>query len=283
MNFLKIKHSNLYEIIRSICFNEYILGIHGTYDSQSPSFRDSIQRANCIMKEGLRNTDSDLRIRNIHRTVKFLGKLDDQRDQPDIIQQLKGYKWMDGSVYLLIAIPRILRTKQNNIYLGIPNNDLIIYSENTSFLDKAIYGTVPYFFILGYYYFVDNAYINLTLNSKHVSFYNHYVSDEYFNRIKSILTESLEHFECPLLHSNMSKKELLRLKEYLKKMGYHSQEINHREIKSKYWDEIWISETIRQYFDEKNKILLPKSKFTQEQIMKILESEEDTFYLTKHF
>ena len=72
------------------------------------------------MQNSLENNDSDSRPRNIHRTVKFLGKLDDKRDQEKINQQLINYKWMNGTVYLIIAIPRLLRNSNNeDLYIDI--------------------------------------------------------------------------------------------------------------------------------------------------------------------
>lgn len=268
---MKIKKSNLYEIIRAICEKNYILGIHGTYNVQKPSREDSLETANHIINKGLVNFSSDSTPRNIHRTVKFLGKLDDERDKINIVSQLQSYKWMNGSVYLLVAIPRIFYNLNNeSLYLGIPNNDLIIYAEDTSFLDKVTYGIVPHFFILGYYYEINDTYLNLTLNPLHVAFHDSTVLDSYFQEIKLKLILALRNSECPLLHENMKQEELLQLKRYLKKLGYNK-EVNYQQISKKYWDQLWISETIRQFFDEQNNILLPKSKFTNQQILKILE------------
>jgi len=275
---VKIKKSNLYEIIWSICNQEYVLGLHGTFDANKATLEDSVERANQIMSEGLQNQDSSSRPRNIHRTVKFLGNLDDQRNLQQIKYHLQTYQWMEGSVTLIIAIPRILRNSQNNdIFLGIPNHDLIIYAEDTSFLDKVTYGMVPYFFILGYYYPIDDIFCDLTLNPYHVAFKNHLVSDQYFEEIKSKLTKLLDKSNCPILRHNMSQKEISQVRSYLQKIRSFSS------ASSKYQKQLWIVETIQQYFDEKNKIVPFPSKFTQEQIFKILDNQNSPYSRTRIF
>jgi len=269
---MKVKKSNLYEIIWSICNHEYVLGLHGTFNAKKSTLEDSLERADHIMSKGLQNQDSNFKPRNIHRTVKFLGNIDDQRNVQQIKYHLQTYQWMEGSVTLIIAIPRIFRNSQNNnIFLGIPNHDLIIYAEDTSFLDKVTYGSVPNFFVLGYYYSMDDIFCDLILNPYHVAFINHFVPDQYYDEIKSKLTKLLDKNNCPILSLNMSQKEILQVKSYLQKVGSFSH------VSNKYQEQLWIIETIQQYFDEENKIAPFPSKFTQEQILKILDNKKTSY------
>ncbi|MCI8394318.1 MAG: hypothetical protein HFH86_02415 [Bacilli bacterium] len=270
---MKIKEENLYEIFRRLCNKEYALGIHGTFNIEKPTLMDALQRADRIMTVGLENFYSDSTPRNIHRTVKFLGKLDDQRDQQKIKYHLKNYNWMNGTVYIILAIPRILRNSLNeSIYLGMPNHDLIIYQEDTSFMDKVMYGTVPNFFILGYYYHLDDHFVNLTLNKNHIAFHNHVVNKEYFNEIKSKLKKLLKK-EYSLIFESMNQVELQQLKKYWKQMGYDFQNCNSQSIMNKLGKQLWIIETLKQYLDEENNVKIPPGKFRIEQIMKIIENE----------
>ncbi len=223
------------------------------------------------MLEGLQNQDSSSRPRNIHRTVKFLGNLDDQRNLQQIKYHLQTYQWMECSVTLILTIPRILRNSQNDdMFLGIPNYDSIIYNEDTSFLDKVTYGVVPSFFVLGYYYFLDDIFCDLTLNPNHVAFKNHLVPNPYFDEIKSKLTKVLDKSNCPILRLNMSQKEICQVRSCLQKICSLSR------TSSKYQNQLWIIETIKQYFDEENKIVPFPSKFTQEQILKILDNQNSS-------
>ena len=174
---MEIKRTELYDTISTICKDAYAIGLHGVDYNRMDKFYgvDHDKGLESIFNNGLQVFNA----RTINGTVKFFGRIDLERDKEKLSDGLNNYTYRSKD-YIIIALPVILKTRHGyKLYQGCPNlntkyKDYIGSKgyEKTTFADTYAldeqHRVVPEY-ILGRFRVLEDGYVDLYLNDRHMS------------------------------------------------------------------------------------------------------------------